>query len=335
MDLKQFLTRIRQDAGVVRHDAAAAFIAEQVQHIAPQLVKAVFAAPEWSDHLPLEPNLPEGADAVGFDLFEPAGQAESFNGSGKDLPSVSGVMERITRKVDEAGIKRALSDSQLLTAAFAAEQRRLQLGGAANEAALDIALEQAAAQAVAEYHETTAISGKAGTDILGVTNQTGLPEYTPPIGGLGAVDWANKTGLEIVADLVGLLHAAVNSAKRREFWPNHMVLPLDKYLAADNPAKKIPDTQETPLAYFQRTNMLQTQLTIGSWQRLNGQGAGSSGFALCYKKDPQVISYAAPVVHKVNLPPKREVAGWEWAHTGRSAGVLVRRPFAVAFMEGF
>lgn len=335
MTLKEFLQRLRQDGSAVRHDAAAAFIQEQVQYISPRIVETVFTAPEWAEHLPLEPNLPEAALVVGFDLFAPAGQAESFKGSGKDLPKVGGVIERITRHVDDHGIARELSDSELLAAAFAAEQRRMQIGGTTSEAALDAALERAAAQAVAEYHETLAISGKAAAGILGVTNQTGLPEYTPPNGGLGSPDWEDKTGAEIVADMLGLLNATINSAKRREFWPNHMALPLNKYLTANDPSKKLETTDETPLAFFQRTNLLGTRLEIAPWTRLNGQGTSSSGFALCYRKDADVISYAAPVVHKVNLPPKREVAGWEWAHTGRSAGVLVRRPFAVGFMEGF
>lgn len=333
--LTAFLTHLRQNGGSPRADAAAAFLVEEVQHISSRLVETVFTAPEWAEHIDIEPDLPEAAREVGYDLFAPAGQAEPFKGSGKDLPMVGGVIQRITRSVDDHGVIVPLSDADLLAAVYAAEQRRLQLGTPVNESSLKAALDRAAAQAVAEYHETLAVSGKPTAGLLGVTNQTGLPEYTPPNGGLGSPAWADKTGEEIVADMTGLLNAAINSAKRREFWPNHMALPLNSYLMANDPSKKLENTEETPLSFFQRSNLLGTGLKIAPWTRLNGKGTGSTGFALCYRKDPDVISYAAPVVYKVNLPPKREVAGWEWAHTGSSAGVLIRRPFAVAFMEGF
>lgn len=318
----------------LRNDAAAFFIAEQVQSISPSIVETVFSAPEWELHVPMEPGLPEGALEVGFDIFAPAGQAETFTGSGQSLPVVGAVVERITRKVDDIGIKREISDAQLAAAALDVQLRRQQLG-TDNYVALDQALERAAAQAVFQYHESLVISGRPAVGILGVTNQTGMPEYVPPNGGNGSPLWENKTGEEIVADLTGLLNACINSAKLKQYWPNHIALPLNKYLIASDGSKKMAYTNDTPLAFFQKNNILGTALKIESWQRLNEQGTGSSGFALCYKMDPDVISYAAPVIHQINTPPKREVAGWQWAHTGRSAGVLLRRPFAVSKMQGF
>lgn len=333
--LQAYVKSLNAAAEHVRNDAAAAFILENVQHIARELVVTVFVGPEWERHLPLEPDLNEAAMSVGFDLFAPAGEAVPFRGSGSDLPNVGAVVDRILRKVEDHGIAREISDTVLAAAALAAEQRRRILGSSESSTSLDKGEEEAAMQAVREYHDRVVISGVPSAGILGVTNQPNLPQYVVPNGGFGSPLWENKMAEEIVADMTGLLNAAINSAKTPEYWPNHMALPLDKYLLAADPSKTIGVTNETALAHFQRTNIQGTKLTIAPWQRLNGKGTGGTGFGLCYKRESNVISYAAPLIHKVALPPKREVAGWKWAHMGRTAGVLVRRPFAVAFMEGF
>jgi len=320
---------------LIRNDAdAAGFIAQQLQYISPDIIKAVFAAPEWADHLPLESGDNEAVAIMGFDLMKPSGRAEFFTGNGQNLPQVDVVVQRITRPVFDIGIERSLSDTELEQAALAAQIAR-QIYGQTSPIALDKAKEEAAAQAVAEKHESTAVDGDTAHGLYGVTNYPSLNAYVPPAGGSGSTLWENKTGEEIVADMHGLQSMVITNAVRPEYWPDHLVLPLDKYLVASDPSKKLAYTQETPLSYFQRTNPMGTKLTIGHWRRLNGKGTASSGFSLCYKMDKNVIAYQAPRTYRVNMPPNRAVAGWSWAHTGRTAGVAIKRPFAVGQMDGF
>lgn len=316
-----------------RADAdGASFIAEQLQYISPRVIETVFAAPEWQEHIPLEAGNNPLVEQMGYDVLTAAGVAEVFEGDGWNLPEVGVARDRVLTNVYPIGINRAISDDKLAQAAFEAVRLRAMNPGA-QPVALDEAEERAAARAVAMSHDSIALNGLASVGLLGLLNQPNITNYPAPVGVGGSALWTVKTAAEIVADMVALISLVMNTAKEATYYPDRLLLPLDKYLIAST--KQMEGTNETALSFFQRTNPLGNRLQVKSWHRLNGQGTGNTGRAFAYKYDEDVISYRAPRLYYVHTPPARGPAGWTWTHSGRSGGTAVKQPFAVAQMQGF
>lgn len=316
---------------ILRTDAdAATFIGEQLQYLYPRLIATVYTKPEWAKHLPLETGSNPAVGEMGFDIYTATGMAEMFRGDGRNLPEVGSSRERVMTPVHQYGINRTLSDWAAEQAAL--EAQRLRQLGQTEGVAIDQAEEAAAAEAVAQRHETLALTGDSALGILGLINQPNIGSYPAPNGASGSALWEAKTGDEIVADLTGLLSLVMTTAKSEQFFPDRLLLPLNKFLTAST--RKMEGTNESALSYFQRTNPRGTLLKIESWVRLNGQGTGSTGLAFCYKFSDDVLSYRAPLAYFVHQPA-RAPAGWVWTHSMRSAGVGVKRPFAVGKMQGF
>lgn len=314
-----------------RSDAeAASFIAEQVQYISPRIIETVFGEPEWQKFIPMETGGNPAVKEFGFDLFTAAGMAEVFEGNGRNLPTVAGSRERILSRVFEIGINRELSDSDLEAASYEAQRAR---AFGLQPFALDEALERAAAQEVAMRHDDIAVNGLPSHNIVGLLGQPNIGDYPVPAGAGGSALWEDKTGPEIVADMAGLVSLVMTTAKVSQFYPDMLVLPTDKYLIAST--KQMTGTSDTALTFFQKTNPMGARLKVESWHRLNGAGAGGTGRAFCYKYDQDVLSNRVPRLYYIHLPPAREPAGWTWTHSGRTAGVAVKRPFAVGSMDGF
>lgn len=315
-----------------RSDAdGASFVSEQLQYISPRIVETLFAMPEWAKHLPLETGSNPAVREMGFDIYTAAGMAEIFEGDGRNLPEVGIARERVMSQVFNIGVNRSMADTDIEAAALEASLLRSQ--GMTNPITLEEGKERAQAQAVAMTHEDIALNGLPANNIVGLLTQPNIGSYPAPVGASSSALWELKTGPEIVADLTALISLVMTTAKVADYYPDRLVLPLNKYLIAST--VQMPGTAETALSFFQRTNPMGTKLKIDSWQRLNGKGTGGTGIAFAYKFDEDVISYRSPRVYYIHTPPARAPAGWTWTHSGRTAGVGVKRPFAVAKMQGF
>lgn len=308
------------------------FLGQQLEYVSPNLVETVYSEIEWDKHLPVETGSDPAVATMSYDIFTGTGMAEIFKGDGWNLPTVAGSRERISAKVFEIGIARKMTDVEIEQANLEVQRMR-QMYGTTNAVGLDVAEENAAAQAVASRHNEIAIDGSAAEGLLGLTNQPNIGSYSVPVGESTSALWENKTSQEIVDDMMGAVSLAMATAKNSTWFPDRFLLPLDKYLVAST--KQMSGTTESALSYFQRTNPMGTNLKITSWQRLNGRGASSTGLGFVYKFTEGVIAYRTPLPYRVALPPARAPYGWTWAHVGRTAGVVVKRPFAVVKMQGF
>lgn len=309
-----------------------AFLGQQLEYVSPNLVETVYAETEWDKHLPVETGNDPAVLTMSYDIFTGVGMAEIFKGDGWNLPVVAGARERISAKVFQIGIARKMDDAEI-EAANLEVQRMRQMYGANNPIGLDEAEERLAAKAVAMRHNEIAINGSEADGLLGLTNQPNISSYAVPNGEAMSPLWELKTGPEIVADMIGVVSLVMATAKNSTWFPDRFLLPLDKYLVAST--KTMPGTNETALSFFQRTNPMGTNLKIESWQRLNGRGSGNTGLGFVYKFSEEVVAYRTPLPYRVALPPARAPYGWTWAHVGRTAGVAVKRPFAMAKIQGF
>lgn len=308
-----------------------AFIGQQLQYIYPRIVEIVYGPTDWAKHLPLETGNNPAVEQMGFDIYSAAGMAELFRGDGWNLPEVGVSRERVLANVYDFGVNRTMTD--LAVEQSALEAQRLRDNGIQSPITIEEGKERAAAEAINQRHNEIALFGQPALNIYGLVNQPNVSTYAAIAGESGETTWENKTGAEIVQDMTALVSLVMNTAKLDVWYPDRLVLPLNKYLTAST--KQMPGTLETALSFFQRTNPLGNRLRVESWQRLNGQGPSGSGIAFCYKFDDEVLSYRSPRAYFVHTPPARAPAAWTWTHSMRSAGVAVKRPFAVAKMTGF
>lgn len=307
-----------------------AFAAMQLTSVVEEIADEVYAALEYSDHIPVLTNVHPASQNIRFDKYTHVGMAEIFRGSGEDLPTADVSRDTTFIPVFDIGIKSELLDLEAEQAKLAEVADRAM--GITNPIRIDREKERAAALGVAFKHNELAIAGDSQTGLLGLTNQPNIGSFPILNGGGGSPLWEQKTADEIIADLTGLLSFTISTAKVKLYHPNRLLLPEDKWLIASQ--KRLPNSDMSALEWFQNKNPLGSALQVKSWNRLNGMGPGGTGLAFCYKMDPSVIAYRPVVNYRIG-PPTRKLLGTAWAHIGRSAGVTVPRPFAVSKAQGF
>ncbi len=115
-----------------------------------------------------------------------------------------------------------------------------------------------------------------------------------------------------------------------------LLLPISNYQLAAN--TQMPNTTATVLQWLQLYNIYTAQtgrpLMIRGVRGLDVAGSGGTGRMVGYRKDPMVVKMHIPMPHK--FLPVWQTGPLRFAVPGilRIAGVEIRRPGAVRYVDG-
>lgn len=300
-----------------RFDAAeTAFFARELEQIAAKTYDIKYAELKSLRFLPVDTAIDPGVEQFTYRQFELYGTAKIVADYANDFPNANAVGREFIAKVKSLGAGYSYSIQEMRAAAFA-------------QRPLDQLKASAARKAIMQLHDSIARDGDSANGLTGFLGLSNTTTFAVPNGAAGTATWATKTPDEIVADLNGIANGIVSSTKEIEV-PDTILLPISQFTYISS--RRMGDGDSTTiLKHFLTSNPYIK--TVESWYALTGAGSGGADRMVCYRKDPDAISYKAPVVFE-QFAPELEGMAYKIACHGRSGGVICPYPLSVSYGDG-
>jgi hypothetical protein len=194
---------------------------------------------------------------------------------------------------------------------------------------LNQARANAAARAIEEQIDTLLAKGSAAHNMLGLTNQPNATVFTIPNGASASPLWANKTGAEIIKDLVGIQTHMVKLTKGAEK-PDTIAMDLDSHALIST----TPYNDESPttiLEVFQRVSPYVK--TVIPWLDLETAGAGGTKRLICYRRSVDALGALIPQEFEQFAPQEDGLEFVVPCHA-RCGGVVAFYPLSISYGDG-
>lgn len=292
------------------------FLARQLEEIRAKSYDIKYAPLDAVSFLPVDTSLSPGAEALTYRQYEMFGMAKIVADYANDFPTANVVAREFTSKIKSLGASYQYSVQEMRAASFAGvplEQRKA----------------NAARRAIDQLHNTLARVGSAANGLLGFLNQSNTTSFSVPNGAAGTATWVTKTPDEIVADMFDIAAGIVTSTKGVEI-PDTILLPLAQHALVST--RRMGDGSDTTiLEYFLKASPWVKQVL--PWHELAGAGTGPTDRMVCYRKDPDALTYVMPVPFEQFAPQEEGMVLKTHVH-GRSGGVVVTYPLSISYGDG-
>lgn len=264
--------------------------------------------------IPTSNEVDTAAETITYRQWDEFGMAQIISNHADDLPLVDALVEEFTQRVHSLGAAYQYSIIDIRRSARSGSK-------------LDQRRARAARSAIENKIENIAALGDASAKLYGIANNPNVTLVTPITG-----SWATATADQIIADLHKLANSIVVTNKET-FLPDTILLDIANYnLISTKRVSTTGDTGMTVLKSFLMTSPYIKQII--PWNKLAKANALATGpRAICYKKDPEVLSLEIPQEFEQLPPQPKNLAFYVPVHA-RIGGVIVYYPIAMGYMDG-
>ena len=258
-------------------------------------------------------DIPAGAETYSYDVITRSGAAKILAPGASDVPLVDADLERHT--VDIYSIAAAFNIS-------VQEVRQAQMSGRP----IEVTKADTVRKAIAQKENQIAFSGEEKYKIKGITNATGVQVYAVPQGEKGSTSWAEKTGEEIVNDII-------DAKGKVDKLPGHeadtLLLTTDAKLLLQ---KKVFNdfTKQTAIQYLTAEGFFKTIETV---EDLAGKGLNDSDCFVVLDSSPSVVQLGIPM-DITRHPQEYAFPNTKVPFEERTAGLIIRYPMAICRADG-
>lgn len=295
-------------------------IDSRLYNIEFQLLKARQLVPKVND-------VGEHQREYTYRQYETFGRAKIIANAADDLPVVEVTGAEFTSRIKPLGLK-AVWNLFDIRAAMATGKP------------LDQMQSQGARVGIETEIDSLLTFGSTLHDMKGFVNHSAVDASTfvattKAAGGTGwltAGGAPNATGKEMVADVNALVNQVWAALKENPALGGKLtvVLPAPEYAyLASTPMGDNAD--KTALKFLLDNN--QFIESIQPWHSLSGQGAGTTGRMICYRKDPMVLGAVIPMDFSPQPVQQRGLI-FERQYVASCGGVVIRYPVAMAYGDG-
>jgi hypothetical protein len=191
---------------------------------------------------------------------------------------------------------------------------------------LESSRKEAAAGAIARFHDNVALKGDVGKGWTGLINHNGVVPLVSPITG----GWASATPENVLRD-VNKLCSAVYTNTKENFEPDTLLFPTSFVEILDKPMVS-GSGSETVASFIKKNN--RWIKTIDTSQHLDlGNAAGNGPRAMAYRNDPNCVRYGANAMY-IELAPQNRGLEILIPAYGVSSGTQWLQPLSAAYMDG-
>lgn len=258
-------------------------------------------------------DIPAGAETYSYDVITRSGAAKILAPGASDVPLVDADLERHT--VDIYSIAAAFNIS-------VQEVRQAQMSGRP----IEVTKADTVRKAIAQKENQIAFSGEEAYKIKGLTDATGVQVYAVPQGAKSSTKWADKTGEEIINDII-------DAKGKVDKLPGHeadtLLLTTDAKLLLQ---KKVFNdfTKQTAIQYLQAEGFFKTIETV---EDLAGKGLADSDCFVVLDSSPSVVELG------ISMDITRHPQEYAFPNTKvpfeeRLAGLIIRYPMAICRADG-
>lgn len=296
-------------------DAQGVWFREQLTVLESDVMKKEYGNKTGRLLLPVDNTGGPGVAFKKYRLMDRLGVAKAINEAGDDLPLVSLTGQEFTNKAQDYGIGAAWSQRELDEAQFA-------------KTSLEADLLEAARDGYEDKVDELIWTGDSARGVQGLMDHPNIPIYTPGTSaGAGDDTWPNKTAEEMIADVRTLLSGIKVNTKNlyaaNLVWasPERLDLLSTTYISGGSKTAMEVLKGAFPGVIFDSSHRLTTASAAGA-QRLIAMFQDKK-VAHAWEPQPFSIYPAQQKNFKYIVPCK-----------GAFGGVIVKRPMAIAFMDG-
>jgi len=292
-----------------------AFFLKELVSIESRTYDTKFKKLKYAELLPVDTSDDPGAKHVAYQKYTKRGRAKIISNYSQSSPRVDVFGEEIYVKVYQIGSSFGYSRDEIRSSKLAGKS-------------LDMKRAESAKLAIEQEFERLAWSGDSDYHISSMLDYPGINEYVTPDGISGDPEFSNKTPLEILEDLNGLVSTVISITNGVEE-PDTLLLPIDQYeLIKNTPVTEL--AQASILRWFLENNV---HIKRVDWlPDLHGAGAGGSDRMICYPLDRNNLAFKIPLPY-TQLPPTQEGYGFEVLTEAKCAGTVIYYPLSVSFSD--
>lgn len=308
--------------GMMDSQAVLGFLTHQLAYIETQVAEIQYPDIQYPTIIPVDTSADEWARSIMFTSQDKVGRAGWFNANAKDTHNAD-----VLRSQHEVGVEMADIGYRFNLEEI---QNAMKLGQNLNS---DKAA--AAYRAYEEFVDRVAIEGDTSRNLEGIIDYTGVTATDATNDGTSSSRfWTAKTGDQILRDVNDILSGVYSTSNTVEM-ADTILLPVAAMTLIAT--KRISDTNMTVLQFLQANNiyslMTGRPLTIRALRQLATAATDGSGRMIAYRRDPQVIKMHLPMAHRFLPAWQLSALAWEVPGIFRLAGVEIRRPGAVRYLD--
>jgi hypothetical protein len=301
---------VRLDAGET------AAIARQLTYNIKRLFDKKYPELRARDFIPVNYEVPEGAEAWSEKGFDWAGMAKIIDSFADDLPLVDIMAEEVLHKPKYAGDAYMYTLEDLARQAFSGIQ-------------VDNKRAFAAKRAWENLVEQLGAIGNAAANIPGFLTNANVTVLTAAGGNINGA-WATATSQQIYSDLMIMTSTMVSTTKG-VFKPDTMLLPISSYEIVMT--KPFSDLDPTPVGMVFLKNNPHIR-NIDQWAFLEtADAAGTGPRAVVYKRDSEILELMI-MKEFTQLPPKQKALAFLIDCYGVIGGVAIHYPLGIEYVDG-
>jgi len=305
--------------------AAVSFLQQKATFLEPELYRKKYPEYNYAELVPVDTRAGEWAKSVTFYSADTVGRAEWYNGNSTNMPRADINLNQHTHTIKLAAIGYGYNLEELNTAN-------------ASNMNLDTERAFAARRAYEQFMYSLTIVGDAASNMTGLINNASVTPVTAQNDGAGAsTTFASKTGDQIARDLNGMLTGRFAASLGIEILDT-IQLPVDQYMLLATKRMGTDGLGITVMEWLMKYNTYTARtgrpLTIRMLRQLDGAGAGSTDRAVAYTNDMDILKLHLPMPHKFLPVWQKDAMSFEIPGIFRTGGVEIRRPGAVAYLDG-
>jgi hypothetical protein len=307
---------------MVSDQQALGFLQSQTSYIESQVVAVQYPDIQYPDLIPVDTSANEWAKSVTYYSTDKTGKANWFHAASKDI--------------HVADVERAKHEVGVEMADIGYRWNLEELGQAMMIPGTNLSADRAAAarRAYEEFVDDVALRGKAEKSIFGIMNYPGISTVTAQAEGANIL-WSLKTADGIITDVNNALTGIYSSSLTVEI-ADTILLPVASLVILST--KRVPNTTMSCLDYLKANNVY-TQitgrpLTIRALRGLETAGGAANNRMITYRRDPQVIKMHIPMTHRFMPVWQTGPLVFDVPGIFRLAGLEIRRPGAVSYVDG-
>lgn len=302
---------------------ALGFLVSQTTYIEPQVVEIAYPDIQYPDLVPVDTSAAEWAKSITFYSSDRVGVAQWFHHYAKDIAVADVERTRFESGIHMANIGYRYTLEEL---------------GVAQLTNTPLTADRAAAakRAYEEFVDRVALAGDTAKSLSGIIDYPGVTtaDAADNAGGT-STDWDDKTADEIAADINNALSGVYTGSLTVEMADTILLPDTVLNLIA---TKRLGDTDKTVLSFIRENNVYTFRtnrpLTIRSVRGLETAGEGGTGRMVVYRRSPDVLKMHIPMTHRFIQPFQTAPMVFDIPGIFRLAGVEVRRPNAIRYVDG-
>jgi hypothetical protein len=309
-----YLTTILMAIGLRMDAKFNAVLEKQLEYVKTKTYDVLYPELKGRLYCPVSNEADPGAETITYRQWDEFGMAQIISNYADDLPLIDALVEEFVQKVKGLGAAYQYSLQDLRRSAMANSRLDQRRANGARKA-IELQIDQIAAL------------GNANAGLTGIANNANVSLISPATG-----TWSTATGEQMVADMMKFASDIV-IANKETIIPDTVVLDVTNYNRFAN--KRISttgDTHTTALQAFLKSSPYIKN--VGSWYKLaTADAAGTGPRAICYKRDPEVLTLEVPQEFE-QLPPQNKNLAFQVPVHARTGGVIVYYPIGMGYMDG-